>query len=115
MRDAQVLPHLQRIHAENFGVYGVRKVYRQLRREPRPDPVTGQVRRPEVLGAVARATVARLMREHGLLGVSRGKVARTTIPAVRAPGVSMSTSSEASRLLSPDASSGIKPACVHPC
>ena len=48
---------------ENFQVYGVRKVRRQLRRE-------GIV--------VARCTVARLMRELGLRGVVRGRRVKTT-------------------------------------
>ena len=49
----------------NFAVYGVRKVWRQLGREGI---------------AVARCTVARLMRQMGLRGVVRGKEARTTVP-----------------------------------
>ena len=49
---------------ENFGVYGVRKVWRQLKREGHD---------------VARCTVARLMRAMGLQGVIRGKPVRTTI------------------------------------
>jgi len=49
---------------ENFGVYGVRKVWRQLAREG---------------VAVARCTVARLMRRMGLQGVVRGKAAKTTV------------------------------------
>ena len=46
-RDAELRTHIQRVWEENFQVYGVRKVWRQLRRE-------GIV--------VARCTVARLMR-----------------------------------------------------
>jgi transposase InsO family protein len=53
-----------RVFAENFGVYGVRKVWRQVRREGSP---------------VARCTVERLMRDLGLQGVIRGKPVRTTI------------------------------------
>ena len=49
---------------ENFRVYGVRKVWRQLRRED---------------FSVARCTVARLMRNMGLRGAIRGKPLRTTI------------------------------------
>jgi len=49
---------------DNFGVYGVDKVWAQLNREG--------VR-------VARCTVARLMRELGLRGVVRGKPKHTTI------------------------------------
>jgi putative transposase len=51
-------------HAANFGVYGVRKVWRQLGREG---------------AAVARCTVARLMRRMGPRGVVRGKETRTTV------------------------------------
>ena len=32
-RDAELRPEIARVHAENFGVYGVRKVWRQLHRE----------------------------------------------------------------------------------
>ena len=50
--------------AENFGVYGVRKVWRHLRREG---------------FMVARCTVERLMASLGLQGAIRGKPVRTTI------------------------------------
>ena len=63
-RDGELLPEIRRVFDENFAVYGVRKVWRQLGREN----VT-----------VARCTVARLMRQMGLQGVVRGKAARTTI------------------------------------
>jgi putative transposase len=53
------------VHTENFGVYGRRKVWRQLRREDTK---------------VARCTVARLMRQLGLKGVIRGKGVKTTVP-----------------------------------
>ena len=49
---------------KNFRVYGVRKVWRQLRREG---------------FSAARCTVARLMRNMGLRGAIRGKPLRTTI------------------------------------
>ena len=55
---------MRRVFAENFSVYGVRKVWRQLTREG---------------VAVARCTVARLMRAMGLQGVVRGKRMKTTI------------------------------------
>ena len=57
-------------HGEHFGVYGARKMWRQLQRERIP---------------VARCTVERLMRELGLSGVVRGKVRRTTVPDESAP------------------------------
>ena len=64
-RDRALVPEICRVHEENFRVYGVRKVWRQLGRE-------GQV--------VARCTVERLMRAQGLRGVVRGRKCRTTIP-----------------------------------
>ncbi len=63
--DAATTTVIKRIHAENYGVYGVRKVHAQLRREGHH---------------VARCTVARLMRAAGLRGISRAKGPRTTIP-----------------------------------
>jgi putative transposase len=51
------------VHADNLGVYGARKVWRQLHREGVP---------------VARCTVERLMRADGLAGVVRGARVRTT-------------------------------------
>jgi putative transposase len=64
LRDAELKPLIARVHQENFGVYGVDKVWAQLNREG--------VR-------VARCTVARLMRELGLRGVIRGKPKFTTV------------------------------------
>ena len=55
---------------ENFRVYGVRKVWRQLHRE-------GTV--------VARCTVSRRMRELGLRGVVRGRRVKTTTPMAKLP------------------------------
>ena len=69
-RDAVLQPEIDRVFKENFRVYGVRKVWRQLRRE-RFD--------------VARCTVARLMRMMGLEGVIRGKPIRTTFSDKAAP------------------------------
>jgi len=63
-RDAGLRTQIRRVFDENYGVYGVRKVWRQLKRESID---------------VARCTVGRLMREMGLQGVVRGKVVRTTI------------------------------------
>jgi putative transposase len=56
---------IRQVFEADFGVYGVRKIWRQLSREGI---------------AVARCTVARLMRQMGLHGVVRGKEARTTAP-----------------------------------
>ena len=69
-RDAALALEVRRVFAENFHVYGVRKVWRQLRREGLD---------------VARCTVARLMREMGLEGVIRGKPVRTTVSNKMAP------------------------------
>lgn len=66
-RDAVLLDHIRRVHTENFGVYGPRKVWLVLNREG--------------IG-VARCTIERLMRRDGLAGVVRGKVKRTTIAGV---------------------------------
>jgi putative transposase len=63
-------PEIMRVFAENFGVYGVRKVWRQMRREGLE---------------VARCTVKRLMRDLGLRGVIRGKPVRTTVSDKAAP------------------------------
>ena len=57
--------HIRRVFEENFRVYGVRKLWRQLGREG-------------IL--VARCTVARLMKAMGLQGAVRGKPVRTTVP-----------------------------------
>jgi transposase InsO family protein len=64
-RDAVLKPEILRVFNENFGVYGVRKVWRQMQREG---------------FEVARCTVARLMKDMQLKGVIRGKRVRTTIP-----------------------------------
>ena len=69
-RDAALMPEISRLFEENFRVYGVRKVWRQLLREGH---------------AVARCTVARLMRSMGLQGAIRGKPVRTTISDKAAP------------------------------
>jgi len=70
-RDERVLVEIVRVHtAARGGLYGARKVYHQLRREG--VLVEGT--------AVARCTVERLMRTHGLVGVRRGRRVRTTTP-----------------------------------
>jgi putative transposase len=63
-RDIALCQEIRRVFEENFAVYGVRKVWRQMRRDGTP---------------VARCTVARLMRRMGLKGVVRGKGVTTTI------------------------------------
>ena len=69
-RDAALRIEVRRVFDANFRVYGVRKVWHQLRREGFD---------------VARCTVARLMRAMGLAGVIRGKPVRTTISDRSAP------------------------------
>jgi transposase InsO family protein len=69
-RDAALMPEIARVFEENFRVYGVRKVWRQLKREGHD---------------LARCTVARLMHSMGLQGVIRGKPVRTTIGDKAAP------------------------------
>ena len=64
LRNETLKVKIRHVHAEHFGVYGVRKLWRQLRREGIP---------------VARCTVERLMRELGLKGVVRGKTRKTTV------------------------------------
>ena len=65
IQDERLAPEVQRVWDENFQVYGVRKVWRQLNRED---------------VSVARCTVARLMAAAGLQGAVRGKKAKTTVP-----------------------------------
>jgi putative transposase len=63
-QDLVLMERIRRVHAANFGVYGARKIWRQLGREGT---------------AVARCTVERLMRRMGLRGAARGKETKTTI------------------------------------
>jgi len=65
LRDEELKPVLARVHEENYGVYGARKLWRQLRREGYD---------------IGRDRVRRLMAALGLEGVRRGKKKRTTIP-----------------------------------
>jgi transposase InsO family protein len=65
LRDAELREEIERVWKENFGVYGARKVWRQLVR----DGID-----------VARCTVERLMGAMGLRGVVRGRKRKTTIP-----------------------------------
>ena len=63
-RDDVLSQDIRRVWDQNFQVYGVRKVWRQLHREGR---------------VVARCTVTRLMKRLGLRGVVRGKAVKTTV------------------------------------
>ena len=65
LRDAWLEIEIRRIWEENFRVYGVRKVWKQLNRE--------QIR-------IAKCTTERLMQKLGIQGVKRGKGYKTTIP-----------------------------------
>lgn len=63
-RDVPLKADIRRVFDENLGVYGVRKVWRQLGREGKE---------------VARCTIARLMRQTYLQGVVRGREVRVTV------------------------------------
>ncbi|MFY1674056.1 IS3 family transposase [Plantactinospora sp. WMMB334] len=65
-RDEELTALIEQIHAANYGVYGARKIWHELRRQG---------------VEVARCTVERLMRESGLRGLLRDKAPRTTRPA----------------------------------
>ncbi|WP_261326462.1 IS3 family transposase [Rhizobium leguminosarum] len=67
-RDTAMKIEIRRVFNENFQVYGVRKVWRQLQREGFD---------------IARCTAARIMRMMGLQGIIRGKPIRTTISDAR--------------------------------
>ncbi|MET8012846.1 IS3 family transposase [Streptomyces sp. NPDC005271] len=70
LRDEQLMPLIEEIHAESGGTYGTRRITRALRRKGVD---------------AARCTVERLMRELGLEGVIRGQRRRTTVPEPSAP------------------------------
>ncbi len=64
VRDAELVPLIRKVHQDNIGVYGARKVWGEMNR----------------LGhSVARCTVERLMKAEGLRGIPREKTRRTTI------------------------------------
>lgn len=64
VRDAEVVPEIRKVHVDNLGVYGSRKVHAELNRSGT---------------TVARCTVERLMRAQGLAGIRREKTRKTTI------------------------------------
>jgi putative transposase len=64
LADAATTEVIKTVHAENYGVYGVRKVHAELGRRGH---------------RVANCTVRRLMRSAGLRGISRAKGPRTTV------------------------------------
>jgi putative transposase len=63
-RDEELVEHIARVHKDDYGVFGARKVWLVLNREG--------------IG-VARCTVERLMRQLGLRGAVRGRRVFTTI------------------------------------
>lgn len=69
-RDAVLIERIKDVYRANYGVYGARRVHRQLRRQGMQ---------------VARCTIERLMLEHGLEGVRRGAKSRITVPDEIAP------------------------------
>ncbi|CAN7604852.1 IS3 family transposase ISHne1 [Brucella sp. NBRC 12952] len=69
-RDEALRPEIFRVFEENWRIYGVRKIWRQLSREG---------------FGVARCTVARLRKGMGIQGVTRGKLHRTTNSDNKAP------------------------------
>jgi putative transposase len=64
--DAATTEVIERVHTENYGVYGARKVHAELHRRGH---------------RVARCTVERLMRTAGLRDITRAKGPRTTVPS----------------------------------
>jgi len=69
-RDEALCIEIRRVFNDNWRVYGVRKIWRQLQREGYD---------------VARCTVARLMKTMGLQGIIRGKPHKTTVQDKKAP------------------------------
>jgi putative transposase len=63
LREERLMLAIARVHHDNYGVYGARKVWLALNRQGIP---------------VARCTVERLMKVLGLEGARRGRTVRTT-------------------------------------
>jgi putative transposase len=68
--DTKLMTEIRRVFDEHFQVYGVRKVWHQLKREGHD---------------VGRCKIERLMRKMGIFGVIRGARTRTTIADKKAP------------------------------
>ena len=66
LADAELKLDIARVHRDQFGVYGARQLWRALRREGLK---------------VGRDRVARLMGALGLVGATRTRRTRTTVPA----------------------------------
>jgi putative transposase len=71
VRDEELVVEIRRVHGENYGIHGARKVWKQLHREGPP---------------LARCTVEHLMRVEGLAGAIRG----TTIHTAKAASAASS-------------------------
>ncbi|GAB3056095.1 hypothetical protein GCM10027079_22890 [Sediminivirga luteola] len=63
VRDRELIPKLQQIHGQNYGVYGARKLWKAAQRAG---------------VSIGRDQTTRLMRAAGLEGVQRQKKVRTT-------------------------------------
>ncbi|WP_432021191.1 IS3 family transposase [Streptomyces sp. 1222.5] len=70
LRDEQLMPLIEGVHAASGGTYGARRITRALKRKGVD---------------VARCTIERLMAELGLEGVIRGQRRRTTVAEPSAP------------------------------
>ncbi|MBN1459809.1 MAG: IS3 family transposase [Armatimonadetes bacterium] len=66
-RDEYLLAEIKRVHGASGGVYGQLKVWDELLDENT---------------TVARCTVERLMRTHGIQGAANGQTVRTTLPGL---------------------------------
>lgn len=66
LRDEVLIGEIRRIHAENYGVYGYRKMHQAMRRAG---------------WDIGRDQTARLMKVVGLEGIRRGRKALTTTPS----------------------------------
>ncbi len=64
--DTRLILEIERVHTENFGIYGSSKVWRELGNQGIK---------------AARCSVERLMKRHGLRGVTRCRRVRTTVPS----------------------------------
>lgn len=67
-RDRELITEIRRVHAENYGVYGVRKIRHAMRRQ-------GWI--------IGRDQCARLIRKAGIHGVIRDRKPRTTVSSPR--------------------------------
>jgi putative transposase len=84
VRDEVLKVEITRVHRDNYGIYGARKVWLQLNREG--------IR-------VARCTVERLMGVLGLAGARRGHPARKRMTTVNRAAVSARKSRESEKII----------------